>query len=305
MKINVVMPFDHMHAADEFVTMDAVTHISKLVEKLGFNGANVTDHPCPTGKWLDHGGHYAQDPFVMLSLIAAQTTQLKLCTGILVLPYRNPFITARAIASLDHFSNGRVMMGFGAGYLKGEYFAVGADFNARNDTMDEYLKAMKAALSGEDFDFKGTGYEARGSRMLPTSVQRPHPLFLVGGNSPRAMRRAVELADGWYPFFTAPVLSATARTAPISTIDDLVKAKQYLDAHCEKIGREDPPVIMTGSVKAPGETLSYPEYIDKIGQLKEIGVSVTCFAPAGNTRNEWCDDLERFASEVLHKLPKE
>ncbi len=305
MKINVVLPFDNLNAGDEFMSLEAIKSIAPFIERLGFNGVNVTDHPCPSAKWLDNGGHYAQDPFVVLSMVAACTQQLKLCTGILVLPYRNPFITARTIASLDYLSNGRLMMGFGAGYMKGEYYALGADFDARNDTMDEYLQALKLALSEEDFSFKGTGYEARNCRILPTSKQRPHPPFLVGGNSPRAMRRAAELADAWYPFFTAPVVSATARTAQINSITDLAKAKQYLLNHCEKINRQTPPFIMTGSIKAPGEQLSHAQYLDKIGQLADLGVSVTCYAPQGDTRQAWCDDLQQFVEEVLNKLPKE
>ena len=150
----------------------------------------------------------------MLSLVAAASRKLRLQTGILVLPYRNPFITARSVATLDVFSRGRVTLGVGAGYLKGEYFALGVDFERRNDIMDEYIRALKAAWSGEEFSFKGTGYEARGARILPAPLQRPHPPLLIGGNSHRAIRRAVELGDAWCPFFTAGPLSTTSRTAP-------------------------------------------------------------------------------------------
>ena len=129
----------------EFLTPQAVAEVGAALERAGFAGGNVTDHPCPTARWLDNGGHYAQDPFVTLGLLAAVTKTLGLQTGILVLPYRNPFITARAVATLDVFSGGRVTLGIGAGYLKGEYAALGVDFDRRNEIMDEYMKAMKAA----------------------------------------------------------------------------------------------------------------------------------------------------------------
>ncbi|MFD1959740.1 LLM class flavin-dependent oxidoreductase [Novosphingobium panipatense] len=116
----------------------------------------------------------------MLSMLGAATTTLRLQTNILVLPYRNPFITARAISSLDHFTGGRVILGLGAGYLKAEYKALGVDFDTRNDTMDEYMKAMKLAWTGKDFTFEGNGYTALGNRVLPTPVQTPHPPLLVG-----------------------------------------------------------------------------------------------------------------------------
>ncbi len=149
--------------------------IAALLERLGFEGACVTDHPCPAGRWLDAGGHYAQDPFVMLSFVAALTRKLRLHTGILVLPYRNPIITARAIATLDVFSGGRVTVGVGAGYLKGEYRALGVDFDRRNELMDEYVRAMKAAWTSDEFTFEGSGYQALGNRILPRPSQKPHP----------------------------------------------------------------------------------------------------------------------------------
>ncbi|WP_317929605.1 LLM class F420-dependent oxidoreductase [Halioxenophilus sp. WMMB6] len=302
MKVNAILPFDHLHAPEEFVTPEAVVEIAQLVEQLGYDGGNVTDHPCPSGKWLDNGGHYAQDPFVMLSFVAAATTTLKLQTGILVLPYRNPFITARSVATLDHFSRGRVVLGMGAGYMKGEYYALGVDFERRNELFDEYLQALKAAFTGEDFSFEGSGYSARNCRIRPTTVQRPHPPLLVGGNAPRAIRRAAELGDGWYPFFTHPTLSATARTFSIASMEELAKGIEYLHNHCEKIGRETPPFVMTGSLSIPGENLSSQGYIDRLGELKELGVIGCCYAVKGDTRAEWSDDARRFAEDVLAKI---
>ncbi|HTZ71830.1 MAG TPA: LLM class flavin-dependent oxidoreductase, partial [Acetobacteraceae bacterium] len=119
MKINVPLPFDHTESRDEFLTMEAVAEVGATIERAGFHAGLVTDHPCPTGRWLDTGGHHAQAPFVMLALLAAVTKTIRLQTGILVLPYRNPFIVARDVATLDRYSNGRVSLSFGAGYLKG------------------------------------------------------------------------------------------------------------------------------------------------------------------------------------------
>jgi len=238
----------------------------------------------------------------MLSFVAAATTKLRLQTGILVLPYRNPFITARAVATLDLYSGGRVTLGLGAGYLKGEYRALGVDFERRNEIMDEYLRALKTALSSEEFTFQGTGYEALGNRVKPAAIQKPHPPLLVGGNSKRAIRRAVELADGWYPFFTGAQLSNTARTASMNDETDLAGGLAYLREHCEKIGREQPPKIVLGSIIAPGEKPSPAEVIDKIKQFESMGVSGAAINISGSTRAEWCDNAERFASDVLSKL---
>jgi probable F420-dependent oxidoreductase len=303
-KINVTLPFDNIESPREFLLPEAVTEVAAVAERAGFDGGNVTDHPCPSARWLDSGGHYAQDPFVMLSFVAAATRTLRLQTGILVLPYRNPFITARAVATLDVFSGGRVTLGLGAGYLKGEYFALGADFERRNDIMDEYIRAMKTAWQGVEFSFKGSGYEARGARLLPAPLQRPHPPLLIGGNSHRAIRRAVELGDAWCPFFTSGPVSATSRTAAMENESDLAEGIRYLREHCEKFGRENPPRIVVSSITSTGEKLSSAALIDKIGRLGSMGVSGAAVHIEGKTRAEWCEHAERFGTDVLAKLPK-
>lgn len=302
MKINVTLPFDNIANPAEFLRPEAVTAVGAVLERSGFNGGNVTDHPCPTGKWLDAGGHYAQDPFVILSLLAAATKKVRLQTGILVLPYRNPFITARAVATLDVFSGGRVTLGLGAGYMKGEYFALGVDFERRNDIVDEYIKALKAAWSADEFSFKGTGYEARGSRILPRPLQKPHPPLLIGGNSHRAIRRAVELGDAWYPFFTGGSVSTTARTAAMTGEADLLEGMSYLRQHCEVVGRELGPEVILSSLTSPGEKLSPQALIDRIESYKKLGITGAALHIDGQTRAEWCDNVERVGAEVLAKL---
>lgn len=302
MKIHASLPFDRTDAPEEFLQLEAVADIGKTLEKAGFHGGNVTDHPCPTGRWLDAGGHDAQDPFVMLSLLAAVTQTLRLQTGILVLPYRNPFAVARAAATLDVFSGGRLTLGLGAGYLKGEYHAMGVEFERRNDIMDEYISAMKAAWSGEDFDFKGSGYSARGNRIRPRPVQRPHPPLLVGGNSRRAIRRAVDLGDGWYPFFTGQAMSSTARTATMAGEEDLAQGVSYMRRYCEQVERSDVPPVFFGSVTRPGEQWDAQAIIDKLGRFTELGVIGTAAHIEGRTRAEWCDNAERFGVEVLAKI---
>ena len=115
--LSVTLPIDWIHLTEEFCTGQALVEMAQTAEKAGFWAGAVTDHPIPGYRWLDNGGHYAQDPFVMLSMVAAVTTKLRLQTNIVVLPYRNPFVTARAVSSLDAFSDGRFVFGIGAGYL--------------------------------------------------------------------------------------------------------------------------------------------------------------------------------------------
>ncbi len=304
MKINVTLPFDHIENPEEFLTPEAVIQVATLLERLGFDGACVTDHPVPTGRWLDAGGHHAQDPFVMLSFVAAATRKLRLQTGILVLPYRNPFITARAVATLDVFSRGRVTLGIGAGYLKGEYRALGVDFERRNEIVDEYIAALKAAWTQDEFTFEGTGYQAFGNRVLPRPLQRPHPPIMIGGNSKRAIRRAAEIGDGWWPFLAAGTVSTTSRTAAMSGEDDIAAGIRYLKEHCEKIGRDKLPEIVIGSLNSFSGKWDPEGLLERIAGLRAMGVTAAAVHVQGKTRAEWCDNAERYAAEVLAKLPK-
>lgn len=300
--LSITFPFDHIDQADEFCTMQAVQECAAAAEEAGFGSGSVTDHPVPSYRWLDNGGHYAQDPFVMLSMVAAVTTRLRLQTNIVVLPYRNPFITARAVSSLDHFSGGRVMFGIGAGYLKPEYKALGVDFDSRNDLMDEYIRAMKLAWTGADFAFEGTGYTAVGNRMLPTPVQKPHPPLLIGGNSKRALRRTVELGDAWHPFIVPKMVTDTARTASIEGDDDILAAIAYMAEHCVKVGREQPPEVVCSSTFSLKRGFSAQEAIDSYAHLKTLGVSGSGTGISASSRAEWCDLARQFGEEVIAKI---
>jgi probable F420-dependent oxidoreductase len=303
MKINTQLPIDVIDPPGEFTTLDAVREISQAAERAGFDAGLVTDHPAPTGRWLDTGGHHAQGPFVMLAMIGAYTTTLRLQTGILVLPYRNPFALARDIATLDHFSGGRVTLSVGAGYLKGEYRAMGVPFEQRNELMDEYIRALRVSLTGEEFVFEGTGYNAFGNRIIPGPAQARLPI-LCGGNAKRAIRRAVDLCDGWNPFFTSNTgvdIGAT-RTAAMTSVEDLAAGIAYMRDYCAEVGRETPPEIVLSGLNFPGQKISAQELIDRAGAFGEMGVTAAGIAVSGRTRAEWCDDAERIGAEIIAKL---
>ncbi|MBU6265888.1 MAG: LLM class F420-dependent oxidoreductase [Sphingomonadales bacterium] len=300
--LSVTFPFDHVQHGDEFISMAAVHACAKAADAAGFWSGTVTDHPVPSYRWLDNGGHYAQDPFVMLSMAAAVTTKLRLQTNIVVLPYRNPFITARAVSSLDAFSGGRFVFGMGAGYLKPEYKALGVDFDSRNDLMDEYIRAMKLAWTGEDFSFEGTGYTAVGNRVLPTPAQRPHPPLLIGGNSKRALRRTVELGDAWHPFIVPKMVTDTARTANISDSEDIVAAMDYMAEHCVKVGRATPPQVIASSTFSVKQGFNPQEALDQYAELHRIGVAGSGTSIWTDNRSEWCDLAQQFGEQVIARI---
>lgn len=302
MKVSAMLPFDRPEHSSDFWRADAVVAVGQALERVGFSGGCVTDHPAPTGRWLDDGGHNAQDPFVMLSLLAAATATLELQTGILVLPYRNPFLTARAVTTLDRFSGGRVALGVGAGYLKGEFRALGVDFARRNEITDEYLLALKQAWLGDEFALKGDGYEAFGNRIIPGVLRKPHPPLLIGGNSHRAIRRAVEHGDAWNPFFTTGLVSVAARTAELSGIDALAQGIDYMHEHCDRIGRVTPPRIVVAGLTDGGVEWRADEVLQRISRLESLGVTGVGVQLSGKNVQEWCDESERFGSEVIAYL---
>ena len=219
MRFTIGLPTDRVDAVAEFVTGDAVMECAAGVEALGFDACFVTDHPAPDAKWLAAGGHHALDPMVALSFAAAATTRLRLHTHIMVLAYRNPLLTAKSVLSLDVLSNGRLILGVAAGYLKPEFAALGVDFDERNELTDEAIDVLRAALASDEYAFEGRHFRSRRTSFRPRPVQSPHPPIWIGGNSRGAIRRAVVRGDGWVPFPNPPAAARAVRTLcwPTST----------------------------------------------------------------------------------------
>src|SRR5438309_299293 len=143
MRVSLGLPTHRVDRFDQFCTAHAIGELSAAAEAAGFDAVFVTDHPAPGDKWLEHGGHHTLDPFVALAFAAAATTTLRLHTNLLVLAYRNPFLSAKAVATLDHLSGGRVILGIGAGYLEPEFDALGVAFDGRNDLTEEAIVMVK------------------------------------------------------------------------------------------------------------------------------------------------------------------
>jgi probable F420-dependent oxidoreductase len=144
----------------------------------------------PTSRFLE--------PFTTIGHLAGVTSTIRLGTGVLVLPLHELHTLARAIASADVLSNGRLSLGIGVGWMRDEFDLVGQPFGDRGGRADEMLAALdvlfnetRAAYRGEHYAFPEVGFE-------PKPVQRPHPPFLIGGASPAALRRAARFGDGWY-----------------------------------------------------------------------------------------------------------
>ena len=305
MRFSIQLPTDRVASGDEFVGARAIAEMARAIEAAGFDACFVTDHPFPNDRWLAAGGHHALDPFVALAFVAAATQRLRVQTNIAVLGYRNPFVLAKAAASLDVLSGGRVILGVAAGYLKREFHALGADFDARNEVADEAIRAIRRAWTEDGIELVGRHFAATGNTMLPRPIQKPHPPIWVGGNSHRAIRRAVELGDGWIPFPTLGIVPDRVRTASITSLADFDERLDYARAHAAAIGRTRPldvSFVPFGlSMHAP-EAIDAPQFAENIGALEKRGVTwVTVNLPA-RTCAEYCDAVAVFGEQLLKPL---
>ena len=140
------------------------------------------------------------DPAVALAYIAAGTTTIKLGTGIIILPQRNPLILAKELASLDVVSKGRLIFGVGVGYLEPEFRALGLTLDNRNEKTIEYLEAMRAIWDMDKPVYEGQFVSFSGVQANPRPVQRPTPPIVMGGHTAPAFRRAITHCHGWYGF---------------------------------------------------------------------------------------------------------
>ena len=298
MHFSIGLPTDHVRPAAEFVTGEAVMECARAAEDAGFDACFVTDHPAPDIKWLETGGHHALDPFVALSFAAAATTHLRVQTHILVLPYRNPFLTAKSVLSLDVLSGGRLTLGVAAGYLRSEFNALGVDYDERNELFDEALDVMKRALTEDAVAFTGRHFRSRGTTMAPRPVQQRHPPIWIGGNSARAMRRAVESAQGWCPFPNPAATSAATRTPKLETLADIAERLERARAYAVEIGRTEPFAVCYSltSLRGSGRADDPGAVRDEIAALDALGVTDCTVGVHAPTRREWLARAEQLAA---------
>jgi probable F420-dependent oxidoreductase len=308
-KASLGLPTHRLDRGDEFVGGDAIAQMAGAAEAAGFDAVFVTEHPFPGDVWLAHGGHHALDPLVALSFAAAATTRLRLQTNLYIAAYRNPFLSAKAIATLDVLSGGRVILGVGAGYLEPEFAALGVEFEERNALTDEALQAMKAAWTGESVAHDGLHFRAPGNTMLPRPAQRPHPPLWIGGNSRRAIRRAVEQADGWVPMPNPARSAARRRTPALESLDDLRAGIAYAREHGEAVGREAPLDIQfmplgidMFSVGRLDDHGAADGVVEGVAELAEAGVTWLAAGVPGETRTEFLDNVVRYGEEVLARV---
>ena len=301
MQYSVTYPLVAHPHDPEMVTGEAIAQFSRAAELAGFAGIGFTDHPAPADRWFNAGGHDALDPFVALTWAAATTTELRLMPNILVLPYRNPFLVAKAAATLDVLSGGRFILAVATGYLKGEYRALGVDFAERNDLFDEAIEVIRGVWSTDDYAYEGRHFTAFGQTANPKPAAAP-PVW-IGGNSQLSRRRVAEYGNGWKPFHAARTTATTVKTPALETTEDLAEMLQYLWQQVDDAGRDRSEIDIsfgTGAGGHPGRDGFDPgAKLEAIEELAALGVTwIDVWIPA-DSLDQSIEALEEFGETVI------
>lgn len=305
MRFAITYPMHTHPSHPELADGSGVAALARAAETAGFGGLGFTDHPAPSQRWLQAGGHDALDPFVAMGFAAAHTRTLRLIPNIVVLPYRNPFIVAKAAATLDLLSQGRFTLAVGVGYLKREFAALGVDYDERADLFDEALSVIRAVWTGDDISVDGRHFSARGITAHPRPISQPHPPIWIGGNTAAARRRVAEHGNGWCPFPAPPQLAQTAGTAQLDSIGRLAGAISDLRHRCEAAGRdpETIDVVFTNiDGGAPGsDDFNADAYLGGVAELAALGVTWLQVGLPGDSLAHALETVERFGAEVIGK----
>jgi probable F420-dependent oxidoreductase len=211
--------------------------LARSAEALGFESLWLPDHsvmpvqsttPLPETR-PGQGGipdiyYHICDPFVAMAMAAAVTTRLKLATGVLLVPERNPMLTANELGTLDRFSGGRVIFGIGAGWLREESEILGVDFAHRWSQTREYVAAMRELWSRDEASFEGRYIKFPPLRCYPKPARKGGPPVIIGSKDKNALRWVARWGDGWCPIFLSPA--------------ELKENLSKLRAECETAGRD-------------------------------------------------------------------
>ena len=223
------------------------------------------------------------DPAVALALVAAHTRRVRLGTGIIILPQRNPLVLAKELASVDVISGGRLIFGLGIGYLKPEFDALGVPFGHKGARALEYLEAILTVWTASQPAYSGRFVAFAGIQARPRPVQTPHPPIVIGGQTPHAYRRAVRHGNGWYGF----ALDHAATTACLAELRSALAEQSRPSA----LGELEITVTPRG-----------PLDLDSVKRFADLGVHrLVPYWPFPN-ESTLRERIARFGDEVIAKL---
>ena len=292
--------YDSVFTGDHIVVPRAIASIYPYTERGEFPGSS-------TGE--------AMEQLTLLSFLAGQTSKIQLVASVIIVPHRNPVVAAKALATLDVLSNGRLVVGVGVGWMREEFEALGLPpFEERGAVTDEYIRAYKELWTSDNPSFEGKYCRFDNISFLPKPVRKPHPPIWVGGESRPALRRTAELADGWYPLASNP-------TFPMETPEQLAAGLERLAAYARRFGRDPAEFEIIyrnnrfelkknggASSSSDGGRASFVGTADQIAsdirRYEELGVNrlVLDFARQTDDINEVLRRMEELATQVWPKV---
>jgi probable F420-dependent oxidoreductase len=288
----------HLPHVGPQATRATLIEFAQRMEALGYDSLWVSDHVViprqyesrypyhPSGRlaWIDLP---ILEPLSTLLFVAAVTERARLGTTVLVLPMRNPVLHAKVMATLDHLSGGRFILGAGTGWLREEFEALAMPFDHRGARMDEYLQVIKNLWTKDDPSFEGRYYRLGNVACYPRPAQQPHPPIWIGGNTDPALRRAARLGDAWHGAGSTP--------------EEVAAAAEKLRAYARAIGRAPEAVAVT--VRTGLRADDDPDAVlERMRQYKQAGVSHLCLETSFRDPARAYAALERFAREVRPRL---
>jgi probable F420-dependent oxidoreductase len=284
-------------------TPEIIRHTAVRAEELAYASVFVSDHVVVPNAYVDRFGAGIYDPLITLSVLAGATNSVLLGTTVLIVPYRNPVLTAKMVASLDALSGGRVVLGIGAGWVPEESAALGVPFVERGAMTDEYLAAMRELWTSPVPSFAGKYTQFSDLHFEPKPIQKPHPPIWVGGHSPAALRRAVAFGSAWHPI-NGSVEDVRAGRAEIVRLCEArgravpPAVTMRIDTCVLQAGRAAPASLHGGSMLAgePGAL------VDKIGELAAAGVEHLVLEFLAADRAELEEQMALFAQRVGPQL---
>jgi probable F420-dependent oxidoreductase len=273
------------------VTPEGAAALAQIAEENGFESLWTVEHVVvpagyespypysPTGKMPGPEESPIPDPLIWLTYVAAVTRTIRLATGILILPQRNPAVVAKEIATLDLLSGGRVTLGIGVGWLKEEFEALGVPWEERGARTDEYIEALRTFWREPEPTYDGRFVSFEKAKSYPKPVQAGGPPIAVGGHTAAAARRAGRLGDEFFP--------------GVARADKLQGLLDELRSAATEAGR-DPDEI--------GVTAGGAMDVDSVKRFAEIGVTRVVVPNLGGNPESWKQALGGFAENVISKV---
>lgn len=303
---------------------EAYMAVAQAAERAGFDFLAVNDHvvvpselstPYPydaKGAFGASTHGHCFDQLTTLAFLAGCTDKLRLLTSVMVVPHRPAILTAKTLATIDVLSNGRLMVGTGAGWMAEEFALLGAPFRERGALTDEYLAAFKELWTQDKPAFAGKHVRFSDVLFYPKPLQKPHPPIWVGGESEGALRRAVRFGDAWYP-------GNINQKRPFDTPARLAAGIADMRRGCEAAGRDPASLGLNLLVQQPFDwgahkvadgsarslfTGTSADMLADAAALAGLGVGHVCIRFAEDSLPDSLARIERFGAEVIAKLPR-